>query len=169
MPSPSTFIFLNMAVPAISVEPEPVQRPRPPLTIAASGKKALRVVAERADVWVSGPGDGTREEGLRIYRERSRLLDNHCMAIGRDPRTIERACLTGWSESDPPFVSAGAFQDFVGRYRDSGVQRFVFSFGSAAVSGYYQKWVAARAWASREVLDPFAAQAMADIRHASSA
>ena len=45
------------------------------------------MVAERADVWLTStfetePGDLTRLSGV---------LDDHCHAIGRDPRTLRRA------------------------------------------------------------------------------
>jgi alkanesulfonate monooxygenase SsuD/methylene tetrahydromethanopterin reductase-like flavin-dependent oxidoreductase (luciferase family) len=143
--------------------PPPVQHPRPPLIIAAEGKNALRVVAERADVWVSGAWGSSFEEALKGYRERNRLLDEHCSAINRDPKTIERACLVGWG-SAAPFVSSDAFQEFIGRYRDVGVQRFVFSFGSDAAPPPYADWTAAGVWVSRPVLDAWAAQAIADMR-----
>ena len=59
----------------------------------------------------------------------------------------------------------GAFQDFVGQYREVGVQRFIFCFGSAAVPPpYYTGLVASGAWAGRDALDAFAAQAMKDMQ-----
>jgi hypothetical protein len=48
------------------------------------------------------------------------------------------------------------------------VQRFVFFFGSAATPAPYEAWVAARAWASREALDAFAAQVLSDLSSPSS-
>ena len=144
--------------------PAPVQRPRPPLIIAAEGKRALRVAAQHADVWVTIPtGRGTREEAVRSVSERTRLLDEYCSALGRDPSTIERACIIGWGGPEAPFASAEALRDCVGRYREAGIQRFVFCFGSAATPVPYKEWVAARAWGSPEVLDAFAAQVMTDL------
>ena len=143
--------------------PAPVQRPRPPLIIATEGKRALRVVAERADVWATASWGNTSQEALQHFRERNRLVDEHCTSIGRDSRKVERACIIGW-EIPAPFVSAGAFQEIVGQYRDAGVQRFIFCFGSASVPPPYDARVAEGAWASRAVLDAFAAQAMADLQ-----
>ena len=145
-----------------------MQRPRPPLTIAASGKRALRVVAERADVWVSGASGSSVEEARRRFRERGEIVDEHCRAIGRDPETIERAWLVGW-DPDAPFVSADAFHDNVGQFRDVGVQRFIFSFGSEATPAPYDEWIRAGKWAARDTLDAFAAQAMVDLQGASNA
>jgi alkanesulfonate monooxygenase SsuD/methylene tetrahydromethanopterin reductase-like flavin-dependent oxidoreductase (luciferase family) len=139
--------------------PVPVQRPRPPLVIAANGTRALRVVAAHADVWVSfGPAGATLEASLARVRERNRLLDEYCLAIDRAPGSVERAYLAGWAEGTP-FASADAFQDFVGRYREAGVQRFIFEFASVAAP--YAEAVAAGMFAGRAALEPFVAQAMA--------
>ena len=148
--------------------PAPVQRPRPPLCIAADGKRALRIVAERADVWVTGAWGETGEQALQAVRERKDILDEYCTALNRDPATVECACLVGWDTPETPFASAAAFDDVVGRYREAGVQRFVFFIGSTEMLDPFGRWVAAGEWASRDVLDTFAAQAMADLRSANS-
>src|ERR1700681_1057897 len=70
--------------------PRPVQQPRPPLILAGHQRKMLRIVAEYADGWSSF---GTVEE----MRARSDMLNEHCLAIGRDPRTIRRSFYAGWS------------------------------------------------------------------------
>ena len=67
-------------------EPRPVQRPRPPFVIGAGGERAaLRVVARHADVW-NCPARTAGE-----FRHKSRVLDEHCAAIGRDPAEITRS------------------------------------------------------------------------------
>jgi hypothetical protein len=104
-------------------------------------------------------------------REHNRLLDEYCHEIGRDPGSVERAYLHWGEEASPgPFVSRDAFEEFVGRYRDAGVQRFVFLFRSAAFPTHaeYDALVAAGAWASRKPLEAFAAQAMREIRDSSN-
>ncbi len=64
-------------------EPRPVQ-PHLPILVGGSGpRKTLRIVAERADAWNT---DGTLDQA----RERVRILEEHCQAVGRDPSTIER-------------------------------------------------------------------------------
>jgi alkanesulfonate monooxygenase SsuD/methylene tetrahydromethanopterin reductase-like flavin-dependent oxidoreductase (luciferase family) len=68
-------------------EPKPVQRPHPPITIGAAGERlGLRVVAEHADIW-NCPTRGDVDEFCR----KSAVLDDHCAAIGRDPREIRRS------------------------------------------------------------------------------
>ncbi len=143
-----------------ALSPAPLQRPRPPLAIAAQGRRGLRVAAEYADIWVTMPSGKTAEEAQRSVWERNLILEEQCAALGRDPGTIERACLAGWSGPDRPFASADSFQDFVGRYRDVGMQRFIFSLGSAAFPTPYKEWIDTGAWATRDSLEAFAAQAM---------
>lgn len=72
-------------------EPKPMQRPRPPLWVGGNGRKrTLRVVAERADVWSCDvwPTDATAMESAYGL---AKILDEHCAAVGRDPKSIRRA------------------------------------------------------------------------------
>ena len=68
-------------------DPKPVQHPMP-LWLASNGERfGLRVVAQRADTWLTAtfdtePGDLARLSGV---------LDQHCAAIGRDPASLRRA------------------------------------------------------------------------------
>lgn len=56
-----------------------------PILVGGSGPKVtLRLAAEHADTWHAF---GTPEE----MAEKSRILDGHCEAVGRDPREIERS------------------------------------------------------------------------------
>jgi len=105
------------------VRPAPVQQPRPPLTLGAHRTRMLRICAEYADSWNSF---GTVEE----MRERNSILDEHCAAIGRDPREIRRS-FYGWASQmesqglPDPCESATAFEDVVGRYVEVGIDEFV--------------------------------------------
>ena len=83
----------------------------------------LRICAEFADRWNSF---GTVEE----MRERNRILDEHCAALGRDPRSISRS-FYGWASKmaeqglPDPWASVGAFEDVVGRYAEVGINEFI--------------------------------------------
>jgi len=99
--------------------PAPVQKPRPPLTLAAHGPRMLRIVARYADAWNSF---GTLEE----LRSRNALLDEACAEVGRDPGEISRGVYHWVARSDSdPWTSAAAFQEIVGRYREAGFDQFI--------------------------------------------
>jgi F420-dependent oxidoreductase-like protein len=67
-------------------EPKPIQKPYPPFVIGGSGEKlTLRVVAQYADIWNYVGGS------VENFQQKNAILDNHCAAIGRDPKTIERS------------------------------------------------------------------------------
>jgi F420-dependent oxidoreductase-like protein len=92
-------------------EPKPIQKPIPPFVIGGSGEKlTLRVVARYADVWNCVDTD------LENFKHKSAILDEHCAAIGRDPRTIQRSIqpvvnpndMEGAREQVRRFIEAGA-------------------------------------------------------------
>ena len=65
---------------AAPLVPTPVQRPRPPLFVAAQGRKAMRVAAGFADGWIS-LGDGASDSpavALRALATRNQVLDEYC-------------------------------------------------------------------------------------------
>jgi alkanesulfonate monooxygenase SsuD/methylene tetrahydromethanopterin reductase-like flavin-dependent oxidoreductase (luciferase family) len=111
-------------------EPPPVQSPRPPLTIAAWSPRNIRLAAEYGDAWNTMGGRGlSPDEGLSAVREQSRLLDEACAAAGRDPGSIRRSLLLheSWI-AEEPFASEAAFLDVVQRYREVGIDEFVFYY-----------------------------------------
>ena len=65
-------------------EPKPVQEPMPILIGAKGEKRMLRVVAEYADEWNCWGGP-------ELIAHKSALIDEHCAALGRDPKTIARS------------------------------------------------------------------------------
>jgi alkanesulfonate monooxygenase SsuD/methylene tetrahydromethanopterin reductase-like flavin-dependent oxidoreductase (luciferase family) len=119
----ATFAGRHYRLDGAHLRPGPVQRPRPPLTLGAHGRRMLRICAEFADRWNSF---GTVAE----MRDRNRILDDHCAAIGRDPRAIRRS-FYGWASKmaeqglPDPWASAAAFEDVVGRYAEAGVEEFI--------------------------------------------
>jgi alkanesulfonate monooxygenase SsuD/methylene tetrahydromethanopterin reductase-like flavin-dependent oxidoreductase (luciferase family) len=130
------------------MNPGPMQRPRPPLTIAAHGPKTLRIAAAYADTWNSsanigrsGP-DVTVESAVEVTRQRNERMDELAAAQGRDPGAIRRSLLAGGGTTpENPWASVEAFQDFVGRYRAAGIDEFLFYYPSRAeqASGYFER------------------------------
>jgi F420-dependent oxidoreductase-like protein len=65
--------------------PKPVQRPHPELMVGGGGERVtLRIAAKHADHWnVWG--------GPEILARKGKILEEHCAAVGRDPRTLVRS------------------------------------------------------------------------------
>jgi F420-dependent oxidoreductase-like protein len=67
-------------------EPKPVQKPYPPFVIGGGGEQlTLRVVARYANIWNFAGGS------IEVFQHKNAVLNEHCAAIGRDPKTIERS------------------------------------------------------------------------------
>lgn len=105
--------------------PGPVQRPRPPLTIAAHGPQMLRIAATRCDSWSQWGGYGieTERQLFEVTRQRCIRFDDLCAEVGRDPQDIGHSLvcfppLTPWESTD-------YFRDMVGRYGEAGIDEFV--------------------------------------------
>ena len=83
-------------------EPKPVQRPHPPLWIGGNGpKRTLRVAAQRADVWSCDVWP-TNAAAMEQAYALATVLDEHCAAIGRDPKTNRRAHVVLADGTDTP-------------------------------------------------------------------
>jgi F420-dependent oxidoreductase-like protein len=74
--------------------PKPIQKPYPPIWIGASGPTTLRLVARHADVWNIAGGDPDRVQEL------TRMLEEACGAVGRNPSEIRRSIQFGWDGKD---------------------------------------------------------------------
>jgi alkanesulfonate monooxygenase SsuD/methylene tetrahydromethanopterin reductase-like flavin-dependent oxidoreductase (luciferase family) len=105
--------------------PGAVQRPRPPITIAAHGPKMLRIAAEHADSWSQWGGYDidTEPDFFRVARDRCLRFDDMCSELGRAPAAIRHSlvCFPPLT----PWESVGYFGDMVGRYGDVGISEFV--------------------------------------------
>lgn len=99
--------------------PRPLQQ-RIPITIGASGKRMLGLVARYADSWGT---DGSPEN----VAERGAALSAACAAIARDPATV-RWSLYAYNSTlgGDPFASVDAFRRIVEPYRAVGVSEVVF-------------------------------------------
>jgi alkanesulfonate monooxygenase SsuD/methylene tetrahydromethanopterin reductase-like flavin-dependent oxidoreductase (luciferase family) len=114
--------------------PPPVQRPRPPLVIAAQAPSSLRLAARFADGWNTLGGQPQSSSGLARLpldeavahtRDAVQQLERYCAEIGRDPATIRRSVLALRAEP-VPLSSLDAFDEFVGRYAAVGMEEFIF-------------------------------------------
>jgi alkanesulfonate monooxygenase SsuD/methylene tetrahydromethanopterin reductase-like flavin-dependent oxidoreductase (luciferase family) len=124
---------------------EPRPDPLPPIMIGGMGRKlTLRVVAKHADWWNCV---GSSVEEMKEYSD---VLDEHCRAIGRDPKSIVRTFSTdvvavaptsdaAWVIANAsPFYKGSPAAEIVGnpdevaaklqRYIDIGVEHFILRF-----------------------------------------
>jgi alkanesulfonate monooxygenase SsuD/methylene tetrahydromethanopterin reductase-like flavin-dependent oxidoreductase (luciferase family) len=118
----------------------PVQRPRPPFIIAGHGDRGLRVAANYADGWNSlggQPYPAAQDPGQRIplieavanTKRLSARLDELCRELGRDPSSLRRSVLAYRPQVDP-LSSLDAFDEYVGSYREIGIDELVFYWPS---------------------------------------
>lgn len=115
--------------------PAALQRPRPPFIVAAHGDRGLMVAARHADGWNSLGGQplaGADDPANRVLLAEAvaatgRLgerLDGFCRQIGRDPASIRRSVLAFHAEPDP-LSSLAAFDEYVGRYAEIGIDEVI--------------------------------------------
>ncbi|MDT4906375.1 MAG: hypothetical protein QOH52_4391 [Pseudonocardiales bacterium] len=105
--------------------PLPVQRPRPPITVAAHGPKMLRIAARYADGWSSWGGYGveTEQDFYAVTAQRAERFDELATNFGREAGSIRHSVvcfppLTPWESTD-------YFTDMVGRFSGVGIDEFV--------------------------------------------
>jgi alkanesulfonate monooxygenase SsuD/methylene tetrahydromethanopterin reductase-like flavin-dependent oxidoreductase (luciferase family) len=123
----TTYTGRYYGVEGAALAPGSLQRPRPPLTLAALGRASITLAARYADTWnsfVMRPVSAA--DALTLTRDRSAMLEDACAAVNRDPTTIVRSLLSWPFMPETPFASLQAFRDFVGRYAEIGIEEFIF-------------------------------------------
>jgi alkanesulfonate monooxygenase SsuD/methylene tetrahydromethanopterin reductase-like flavin-dependent oxidoreductase (luciferase family) len=124
--SDGTYSFAGrfMSTENTAMNPRPVQRPRPPITLAGQSPSVLKVAARRADCWnTHGPFGASGDEILALTARQNRRLDGLCAEQGRDPRQVRRSLLMldpldAWSAAD-------AFERIVSQFAEAGIREFV--------------------------------------------
>jgi alkanesulfonate monooxygenase SsuD/methylene tetrahydromethanopterin reductase-like flavin-dependent oxidoreductase (luciferase family) len=89
-----------------AMNPRPVQRPRPPIVIAAIGPAMLRHAARHADNWNSLSFAASFERQLAETAERIARIDDACAAIGRDPSSLRRSYRCSTRHRAPPAAAS---------------------------------------------------------------
>jgi len=108
-----------------------VQQPRIPFAIAAFGARGLALAARQGQAWVS-TGDpslfetGTPAQSDAAIAGQIARLGEACSAVGRDPASIRKVLLTGFTpEANEPLQSFEHFVDFAGRQLSLGFDELV--------------------------------------------
>ncbi|MGD0027668.1 MAG: LLM class flavin-dependent oxidoreductase [Candidatus Bathyarchaeia archaeon] len=116
------------------MNPRPIQKPRPPITIAALGSIMLKYAARYADTWNSFSMGNTFEEQLEETRKRVHLVDKYCSNIGRAPSSLRRSYLMmDWGARTRGglisyYESEKVFVDMVQRLVDVGITEFLLYY-----------------------------------------
>lgn len=117
-----------------AVVARPVQVPRPPITVAGTGPRLLDLAARRAEAWNTLGGQPMRgtgrppvslDEAVAATAGHVRTLGEACVRAGRAPASIRRTLLA-YRVAPQLFASIGAFEDYVGRYVEIGMDELVF-------------------------------------------
>jgi alkanesulfonate monooxygenase SsuD/methylene tetrahydromethanopterin reductase-like flavin-dependent oxidoreductase (luciferase family) len=105
--------------------PGTVQRPRPPIYIAATGARGFDLTARFAQGWVTtgqtAHDSATCQENVTQQLEHLRAaFERH----GREVSDVTTVLLDGLND-ERPLVSLNAFVDWAGRYRELGINELV--------------------------------------------
>ncbi len=79
-----TFDGRYFAAKDAACDPKPLQKPLPPITVSAIGKRMLKIAAEHADIWEAS-------DGLNHYRRKVEIFKEYCREFGRDADSVEKA------------------------------------------------------------------------------
>jgi alkanesulfonate monooxygenase SsuD/methylene tetrahydromethanopterin reductase-like flavin-dependent oxidoreductase (luciferase family) len=108
--------------------PPPIQQPRPQILIAAHGRRTLKITATYADYWNSLAGsEFSSDEAVKFVSDCNERLTELAITQGRDPKDITRSFTVGRT-NDKPYESIGAFQSFIGRYIEAGIEEFMLGY-----------------------------------------
>lgn len=111
------------------MRPKFIAQPHPVFSIAAHGTKALRLAAKYGDAWntLGLTRQATPKQSSDFTRQCYDQLCNFTLEAGRNPTTLGRTLLFGWT-SDSPFQSMEAFYDAIGRYIEAGINDLCFIY-----------------------------------------
>ncbi|WP_329196744.1 MULTISPECIES: LLM class flavin-dependent oxidoreductase [unclassified Streptomyces] len=108
-----------------------IQGPRLPFAVAATGPRGMKLAAQHGQAWVT-TGDpklaenGTPEQSREALRGQLEKLDKAFAEVGRDPASMEKILLTGFTpEGSAVLDSLDAFVDFAGRHQEMGFTELV--------------------------------------------
>ncbi|MEM1944999.1 MAG: LLM class flavin-dependent oxidoreductase [Nitrososphaerota archaeon] len=87
----------------VTLTPRPVQKPSPPIWIAAKYEPAIRRAARLGDAWFADP-----VTPLNVLKERNRVYLDELKKIGRSPETVERVL---WREAYVSYTDDKAWEE----------------------------------------------------------
>jgi len=114
----------------MTMYPEPVQKPQPPITIAALSSRMLKITAQYADNWntIGSMGRHSSDQLLDKVKRRNEQINKYCEELGRDPESLVRSILCYGVDAFTIYDSTENFIDFVEKYREIGLSEFYFYY-----------------------------------------
>jgi alkanesulfonate monooxygenase SsuD/methylene tetrahydromethanopterin reductase-like flavin-dependent oxidoreductase (luciferase family) len=114
-----------------ALRPRALQAPHPPITIAGHDESAFRLAASFGSRWNSYAHElkESASASLRATERRIVSLEKACEAAGRSPGEITRSLLLPFGRlAATPLASREAWDAFVARYREIGVDEIIFFY-----------------------------------------
>lgn len=112
------------------MSPLPVQKPRPPITIAAHQSRMIKNAVRYADTWTTlGPA-----KNLEEIRRRNEFAEKCCRELGRDPKSLRRSYwfyehnILARRGSLSCYDSEDAFIEMVRPYIEMGITEILLSY-----------------------------------------
>ncbi|MCG3256759.1 MAG: LLM class flavin-dependent oxidoreductase [Candidatus Heimdallarchaeota archaeon] len=117
-----------------TMQPDPIQKPRPPITIGAHKPLMLKLTARYADSWNTLGDISALEDTIETLQKQNDLLDEYCEEIGRDPQTLRRTF--GIYESEAMhnigpmklYSSPEILEDIVKKCHEIGITEITFPY-----------------------------------------
>lgn len=113
------------------MQPRPVQKPRPPITIGAIRPAMRQLAAQHADTWSFTPSlYPLTKETLQFIRQTNIWMDDYCEQIGREPASLRRSVLhfNPKPGMEFPFKSVAEFQEIVESVLDAGINEIILQY-----------------------------------------
>jgi alkanesulfonate monooxygenase SsuD/methylene tetrahydromethanopterin reductase-like flavin-dependent oxidoreductase (luciferase family) len=113
------------------MQPRPVQKPRPPITIGAHGPAMRKLAARHADTWsFTATLYPFTNDTLRYIREMNSSIDEFCEQIGRDSSSLRRSALH--FNPNPgmefPFKSLEEFGEIMESVLEVGINEIILQY-----------------------------------------
>lgn len=116
------------------MQPDSVQKPRPPLTLGAFGPRMLQVAAQFADTWNTLGDPISNEESMEVVKKQINLLEKYCKEINRDTQKLRRSFLVHEREAIHNFgkmklyESTETIRDVVRKCHDLGFTEIIIPY-----------------------------------------
>jgi alkanesulfonate monooxygenase SsuD/methylene tetrahydromethanopterin reductase-like flavin-dependent oxidoreductase (luciferase family) len=104
--------------------PGMIQQPRPPLLIAAEGKRGMHLAAELGDGWITLGRPAEGQDALDVVRLQVGRLSENLERLEKDPLNFNKVLLSGL-HNVPRLSSIEEFVDWANSYKELGIDELI--------------------------------------------